>query len=74
MPINDKYGLLILYYLACSGRIHEFYYNPLDFYKHETFGSPQWSLPRTNPFHLATMISFCSGMVVAPFCYGAIYW
>ena len=60
-------------YLVCSGKIHQFFYNFSDFYKLKTIGSPQWSLSKTNPFHIATLISFCSSMVVTPVCYAAIY-
>ena len=57
----------------CSGKIHEFFYNFSDFYQLKTIGSPQWSLSKTNPFHIATLISFCSSIVVTPVCYAAIY-
>ena len=60
-------------FVACSDRIHDFFYNHNDFYKAKTFGSPQWSLSGWNPFHLATIISFCSSIVVTPVCYAAIY-
>ena len=58
---------------VCSGRVIEFYYNPMDFYQSKPFGSPQWSLPGSNRFHVATMACFCGSMVVTPVLYAAIY-
>ena len=36
-------------------------------------GSTYWSLSITNPFHLASIMSFCSTIVVPPVCYAAIF-
>ena len=58
---------------GCSGRIHEFFYNSSDFYQMKSDGSMYWSLPITNPFHLASFISFCGSVVVPPVCYAAIF-
>ena len=61
--------------IACSGRVIEFYYiySPLDFYQPKTFGGPQWSLPWSNPFYVATIVCFCGSMVLAPVFYAVIY-
>ena len=59
--------------LACSGRVNEFYYIYSDFYQPKIFGGPQWSLPWSNPFYVATIVCFCGSMVLAPVFYAVIY-
>ena len=39
----------------------------------KTIGGPIWSLPKTNPFLLATLFFFFNSIVVNPVCYAAIY-
>ena len=59
--------------LACSGKLHQFFYNLSDFYQLKTIGGPHFSLPITNPVRIGTIVSFCSYMVVTPVCYASIY-
>ena len=72
--VKIKFSVFFLtFFPFCSGRNHEFFYNFPDFYQMKTFGGSLWSLSIANPFHIATLISFCSSMVVTPVCYAAIY-
>ena len=75
---TSQFPLTYWLFLVCSRRSQEFYYNMSDFYQNKTIGNPQnnqqLSLPKTNPFHIATIISFLSGMVVTPVGYSIMYW
>ena len=46
---------------------------PQTYYQIKADVGTYWSLPVTNPFYLASMISFCSTVVVTPVCYAVIY-
>ena len=66
-------GMLNFYFLVCSRRNHEFFYNSSDFYQIKVDSVGDWTLPGTNPFHLASIVCFCSSIVVTPVCYAVIY-
>ena len=67
--------MLKIKFLACSGHVHDFYYNPNDFYEQITSpgSSLRWNLPLYNPFHALTIICFCAGFIVVLLGYAAIY-
>ena len=61
-------------FLACSGRILEFYYNPNDFYIPKLHGTDQgWNLSPDHPFLISTLLCFCASTLITPVGYVKIY-
>ena len=49
--------------LACSGRVHEYYYNSSDFYQ-KNDERMYWSLPATNAFLLLSNVIYVGSIVM----------
>ena len=69
----EKKDVFVIFETVCSGREHEFFYNPQDFYEDVPLISNYWRLQYFHPFRVFIWVTFFSGIILTPCLYALIY-